>query len=143
LHAVDVNFTVATPMMTRSVIKRLALALAMASCTPAQHSAPSTASDTITRADLDAAGTATVYDVVARMRPAYLRSRGPTSVVNATARSAAVVFVNDAEFGDRESLRRFPASRIEEVRYYSGPEATTKFGSAYGAGVIALKTRSR
>ena len=129
--------------MNLTPMKYLALAITMAACAPKARTAPSTASNTISRADLDAAGTATVYDVVLRLRPTYLRDRGPTSVMNRTAHTAAVVFVDNTEFGDRESLRRFQASRVQEIRYYSGPEATTKFGSAYGAGVIALTTRSQ
>ena len=100
-----------------------------------------TASNVISRTELDAAGSASVYDAVVRLHPNFLRNRGPTSVVNSSARSVAAVFVNEAEYGEIESLHRLQASRVEEVRYYSGPEATTKWGSAYGAGVIALKMR--
>lgn len=97
----------------------------------------------ISRAELDAAGSVSVYDAVLRLRPGFLRGRGPTSVVNRAARTLPVVFLNDVEYGELESLHRLPASRIEEVRYYSGPEAATKFGSTYGAGAIALKARVR
>ena len=123
-----------------SLVSIIAVLTACASTgTPAPTSAST--SNVISRAELDAAGSATVYDVIVRLRPNYLRSRGPTSVVNTSAHTVAVVFVGETEYGDLESLRRFPATRIEEVRYYSGPEATTKFGSAFGAGVIALKPR--
>ena len=98
-------------------------------------------SNVISRLELDAVGSASVYDAVLRLHPNFLRSRGPTSVVNSSARTVAVVFVNETEYGEIESLQRFPASRVEEVRYYSGPEATTKWGSSYGSGVIALKMR--
>ena len=123
-----------------SLVSIIAVLTACASTgTPVPTSASS--SNVISRLELDAAGSATVYDVIVRVRPNYLRSRGPTSVVNTSARTVAVVFVGDTEYGDLESLRRFLAARIEEVRYYTGPEATTKFGSAFGAGVIALKLR--
>jgi hypothetical protein len=129
--------------MTRKTTGLVTLIAVLAACastgTPAPASA--SASNVITRAELDAAGSTNTYDVIVRLRPNYLRSRGPTSVMNASARTVAVVFVNETEYGDLESLRRFPATRIEEIRYYSGPEATTKFGSPFGAGVIALKPR--
>ena len=99
------------------------------------------ASNMISRTELDAAGSATVYDAVMRLHPNFLRGRGPTSIVNSSARTVAAVFVNETEYGEIESLRRFPAAQVEQVRYYSGPEATTKFGSSYGSGVIALKMR--
>jgi hypothetical protein len=119
------------------------LLIAAAACAGGSHAAGSSTSNVITRADLDAAGVVTTYDAVQRLRPAYLRTRGPVSVVNATARSRPVVFVDATEYGEVESLRNFPASRVEEVRFYPGSEATTKFGSTYGAGVIQLKLRSQ
>lgn len=130
--------------MVRKTMRFISFIATLTACASAGSTAvPATASspNVISRAELDAAGSTSVYDVIVRVRPNYLRSRGPTSVVNSTARTVAVVFVNDTEYGDLESLRRFPASRIEEVRYYNGSEAATKFGSSYGAGVIALKAR--
>ncbi len=131
--------------MWRKTMSSIAFVATLAACASAgpagQPSASS--SNVISRAELDAAGSVNVYDVIARLRPNFLRSRGPTSVMNASARTVAAVFVDDTEFGDLESLRRFPAMRIAEIRYYSGPEATTRFGSAFGAGVIALKPRAQ
>jgi hypothetical protein len=103
--------------------------------------ATDTGSNLISQSELDAAGPVTAYDAVQRLRPSYLRSRGPTSVVNAAARTRPVVFVNATEYGEVESLRTFPASRVQTIRFYSGPEAVTKFGSTYGAGVIQLTMR--
>ena len=130
--------------MLRKTMSSIVFAATLAACAsagPARQPTPST-SNVISRAELEAEGSANVYDVIARLRPNFLRSRGPTSVMNASARTVAAVFVDDIEYGDLESLRRFPAMRIAEIRYYSGPEATTKFGSVFGAGVIALKARA-
>jgi hypothetical protein len=103
--------------------------------------ATDTGSNVISQSELDAAGPVTAYDAVQRLRPTYLRGRGPTSVVNAAARTRPAVFVDGTEYGEVESLRSFPASRVQTIRFYSGPEAATKFGSTYGAGVIQLKMR--
>lgn len=129
--------------MLRSLNLFACLAVVVAACASAPRSGAPAASNLITRAELDAAGTASVYDAVVRLRPSFLRDRGPTSVVNAAARRVAMVFVDGSEYGEIASLERFTSSRVEEIRYYSGPEATTKFGSSYGAGVIALKMRVR
>jgi hypothetical protein len=104
-------------------------------------SATDAGSNVITQSELDAAGPVTAYDAVQRLRPSYLRGRGPTSVVSATARTRPAVFVNATEYGEVESLRSFPASRVQTIRFYSGPEAATKFGSTYGAGVIQVTMR--
>jgi hypothetical protein len=82
-----------------------------------------------------------VYDAVVRLRPAFIRDRGQTTVLNSSAQTRAVVFVNDNEYGPIESLKQFPASRAQEVRFLPGPEATTRFGSAYGSGIILLTLR--
>jgi hypothetical protein len=119
------------------------LLIAVAACAGGSRQPSSASSNVITRADLDAAGTVSTYDAVQRLRPAYLRNRGPVSIVNASARTRPVVFVDNTEYGEIEALRNFPASRVEEVRYFSGPEATTKFGSSYGAGVIQLRMRTQ
>ena len=103
--------------------------------------APDAGGNVISQSELDAAGPVTAYDAVQRLRPSYLRGRGPTSVVNAAARTRPVVFVDATEYGEVESLRSFPASRVRTIRFYSGPEAATKFGSTYGAGVIQVTMR--
>ena len=95
----------------------------------------------ISQSELEAAGPVTAYDAVQRLRPAFLRGRGPTSVVNAGARTRPAVFVDATEFGEVESLRTFQASRVQAIRFYAGPEAVTRFGSTYGAGVIQVTMR--
>jgi hypothetical protein len=98
-------------------------------------------SNTVTRAELAAAGSVNALEALQRLRPAFLRVRGPTSILNTTARTRPVVFVDATEYGEIESLSTFPTSRLEEIRFYSGSEAVTRFGSTYGAGVIQVKMR--
>ena len=99
------------------------------------------ASNILGRAELADAGSVSTYEAVKRLRPDFLRDRGPKSLVNASVRTRPAVFIDGSPYGEIEALAAFPASRVEEVRFYSGLEATTKFGSAYGAGVIQLKLR--
>ena len=83
----------------------------------------------------------TMYDVIAKLRPQYLRDRGPIALTGG-ARDVATVFLNTEEYGPIASLRDFPATDIEEVRYFSGIDAVTKFGRYYGTGVIQLISRN-
>jgi hypothetical protein len=115
--------------------------LALVACAGGTQASAGGSGNVLLRSELDAAGSVNAYEAVRRLRPAYLRDRGPTSIVNASARTRPVVFVDATEYGEIESLSAFPASRVEEIRYYPGPEAVTKFGSTYGAGVIQLKLR--
>ena len=121
----------------------LTMAVLVSACGGSARNRPSTSSAVITRAELGAAIGVSTYDAVLRLRPYFFRDRGPTSLVNQSTRTRSVVFVDDREYGEIESLKNFPAERVEEVRFYSGQEATTRFGSAYGAGVIQLRMRTR
>lgn len=101
---------------------------------------PGSAENVVTREELESAGSASVYDVIVRRHALFFRDRGPTSVLgHSTPR--AVVFMAETEYGIIESLRNLPASRIETIRYYSGTEASARFGSRYSGGVIQLMPR--
>jgi hypothetical protein len=119
----------------------LVILLAVTACAGGSQASATGSGNVLTRAELDATGSASAYEAVQRLRPAYLRDRGPTSIMNSSARNRPAVFVDATEYGEVESLRTFPASRVEEIRYYAGQEAVTKFGSTYGAGVIQVKMR--
>ena len=94
----------------------------------------------ITRAELDSSGAANVYDVIARRHALFLRDRGPTSI-NSTSAPRAVVFMGDQYYGEIDALRNLPVERAESVRYYSGTEASAKFGRQYNGGVIQVLPR--
>jgi hypothetical protein len=95
----------------------------------------------ITEAEIDASHSSTMYDAIAKLRPAYLHDRGPISILT-NARDVATVFLNSEEYGPLASLRDFPPGDIQEVRYFSGVDAVTKFGKWYGTGVIQLISRN-
>ena len=94
----------------------------------------------ITSAELDSAGTISVYDVILRRHALFFKTRGATSVYNRST-PRAVVFLGETPYGEIETLRNQPASRFEMIRYYTGIEAASKFGSQYHGGVIQLIPR--
>jgi hypothetical protein len=112
-----------------------------AACAGSSRASSSDGGAVITRAELDVAGSVSAFDAVQRLRPNFLRGRGPTSIVNTSARTRPAVFVDGSEYGEIESLRTFPASRVEEIRFLSGPEAVTRLGSVYVSGVIQVRMR--
>lgn len=108
------------------------------------HHAPLAAvpdQNVITEDEIRASHSATIYDAIAKLRPQYLRDRGPVALTSG-ARDVATVFLNSEEYGPIAGLRDFPAADIEEVRYFSGIDAVTKFGKWYGTGVIQLISRN-
>ena len=119
---------------------RLLLIVAVTGCALHHTSTGAQHPNVITFEEIDSSGEANIYDVIVKLHAEYLRDRGPTSAVSST-RDVAVVFLNEQEYGAIGTLSSFQAHDIEEVHYYAGPDAVTKFGRRYGGGVIQLITR--
>jgi hypothetical protein len=94
----------------------------------------------ITTAEIEAAEANTAYDVIVKLRANYLNSRGPNSILLKQNREPTV-YLDQVEFGSISSLRTIPASNIAEIRFVSGWDAMTKYGSDHAAGVIQIYTR--
>jgi hypothetical protein len=84
----------------------------------------------------------TAYDVISRLRPGFLISRGQATISNGTAASSYPnVYLDGVPYGDITTLRSIDASHIGEVRLFQAWEAQTKFGVGNNGGVIAITTR--
>lgn len=97
-------------------------------------------SNVITEQEIASSHLQTAHDVISKLRPIYLRSRGRTTV-NAGTIDYASVFLDGQYFGDIGALRTIQAQQIREIRYFNGPDAATKFGMQFGAGAIAITTK--
>ena len=84
----------------------------------------------------------TVYDIVAHLRPEYLRSRGTNSLRDLTP-PTAIVYVDNVKFGSLETMRSMSADNIAQIQYLSANNATTRFGMDHAAGAILITTRIR
>ncbi|HKG91582.1 MAG TPA: hypothetical protein VKA84_06820 [Gemmatimonadaceae bacterium] len=80
------------------------------------------------------------YDLVRRLRPAFLVDRGPPSFRTSVPRTAQV-YVDNVRMGGIEALRDIPRDGVAEIRYYSGPDATTRWGTGHSSGVIYVAMR--
>jgi outer membrane cobalamin receptor len=94
----------------------------------------------ITAAEIESANANTAYDVIAKLHANFLNSRGPNSIL-LKQNKEPTVYVDQVEFGSINSLRSIPASTIAEIRFISGWDAMTKYGSDHVAGVIQIYTR--
>ncbi len=122
----------------------IAASLGCASATTGSGRAPSRA-NIITAEDISASALGgTAYDVIARLRPNFLISRGQTTIHNAQAASAYPnVYVEGVAYGDVNTLKNIDATQVGEIRLYQAWEAQTKFGLGNNAGVIAITIRRR
>lgn len=83
-------------------------------------------------------------DIVQRLRPTFLRTRGATTMMSGSSSNATprpMVVLDGSPHGELETLRQISAISIKEIRYLSGTNATTKFGTDYGGGAILVTTR--
>ena len=81
-----------------------------------------------------------VFELVSRLRPNWFRGRSAT-FRSETGRNFPAVFVDGRPFGALESLHQFGTEAIQELRFISASDATTRFGTGYPAGIIELITR--
>ena len=101
---------------------------------------PSTAirnSDVITAEELERSNIGSAYHVIERLRPRFLRVRGPSSVTNAAA-DRVVVYVDNTRMGYVDVLRDMQATDILEIRYLNAADATSRFGTGHTAGAILV-----
>ncbi|MBL8989275.1 MAG: hypothetical protein JNJ80_23570 [Gemmatimonadetes bacterium] len=124
----------------------LALLLAFALPAVAQDSTskskPKRRPDVISIEEIDAIRTevATAHDIVQRLRPNFLRGRGPTSTGSRAVPLARVV-VDGTPRGEVDLLKQIPAMTIREVRYLKATDASVQFGTGYDGGAILVFTR--
>jgi hypothetical protein len=94
----------------------------------------------ITEQEIAASNESNVYDVVNRLRPMFLKTRG-RSTINAGGSEYASVFLDGQFYGELGSMRNIVSSQIQEIRYLSGPDAVSKYGMRYGSGAVDVRTK--
>lgn len=80
------------------------------------------------------------YDMIAQLRPEFLRSRGATSLGNTTP-PATTVYLDGVKYGDLQSLRQISGEHVTRVDYLNGSEATTRYGTDHVGGAILITTK--
>jgi hypothetical protein len=91
----------------------------------------------LTRAEIGTSNGTTAYEVLEQLRPQFLRARGRSSMQN-PAPLYAVVYLNDVRAGGLDSLRTIRVGEIDEIRYIGAADATTRYGTGHGGGVIHI-----
>lgn len=96
-------------------------------------------SNALTRVELSTTSELTALEAVQRLRPSWLRQRGHVSV--ASPQGVGLV-VDGNPRGQVENLAEILAIDVEEMHYLNSREATTRFGTGYPHGVVAVTTRA-
>jgi hypothetical protein len=79
-----------------------------------------------------------VFDALQRLRPSWVRSRGATSVMGGD--GLPVVMVNNVTHDSIDILRQLRSAEVSVMRFVSGVDATTRFGTGYVNGLIEVTT---
>ena len=114
------------------------LVSACASGTQSSSQRPRGSRTVITQAELaELPPEMNAYQAVRRLRPTWLRARGPANFDGA---AAIRVFMNGVHVGTVQFLETRPLDGITEIRFYNAADATTRWGSGVAAGAIEVIT---
>lgn len=97
-------------------------------------------SSLITEQELSVAQESNAYDLVSKLRPNFLKTRGRSSI-NAATEDRAVVFLDGQFYGDLTALRNLVPGLIREIRYIPGTDAVVRYGMQYGNGIIDVRSK--
>jgi len=125
---------------TRRVLG-LSLAVSLSACATGRVAPLQGDPDAITSAELSHSKAPSVYEAIRQLRPRFLRTRGPSSLLNASAMGPAVI-VDQSVLGGIETLADIPLGDVVTVRYLGAWDATTRHGPGYANGVIEVTTWS-
>jgi hypothetical protein len=87
----------------------------------------------LTAEEISAVHVNSAYDAVQRLKPSFL--------LGLRGESVRPVFLNGTRLlGGLENLRGIDASTVQQIVFLNGIDATTRYGSGHGAGVLLVST---
>lgn len=114
--------------------------VAAIACAPAAGTGERRSSNVITRQQIVDSQVSNAHDVISRLRPTFLRSRGRTTI-SSGAPEYPEVYLDGQRYGEIESLKTLIVDNIKEIRFLNAADATTKYGTGHTAGIIEIVTR--
>lgn len=78
------------------------------------------------------------FEAIQRLRPNWLRSRAGTI---SSGPVFPVVVMDGRRFGELDTLLSVPVADVQEIRFRSAGDATTRYGTGYMGGAIEVITR--
>jgi len=124
-----------SPALYRTLVAALALSAVVTGCASGGaggDGTPRASRDRIVAEELAPLQQLNAFEVVQRLRPAWLRIRAGNL--------PAVVLDGTPLEGGTETLRTYRVGEIRELRYLSPADATMRFGTGYPAGAILIIT---
>jgi hypothetical protein len=96
----------------------------------------------ITQSEIESTSLEMLYDVIERLRPNMMRTRGQMGRLSGGAGMSTIkVYLNGTLIGDTSTLRSIQSSSVKQVEYLSSSDATTRFGTGNDAGAILVTSK--
>jgi len=118
----------------------IALAAALGCATTTSNPGAMGSGNVITEQELVASNVSNAYEAVERLRPNFLRSRGPSSL-RTDVTSLPNVYVGTQKYGDATTLRQIPINTVSQIRFFTASEAAVRFGMDNANGVIEVTVK--
>jgi hypothetical protein len=128
-------------LLASRTLSTLALGAALAACagqTP--NGSPRPSANLITRAEMEQARYASLYDVVQALRSRWLQSRGPSTLLGRP--TEVQVMVDDMRMGGVEALRPLKTDNVVSIAFVDPVAAAQRWGGKYAQGTIVVTTRA-
>jgi hypothetical protein len=103
-----------------------------------QSSRPRTQRDRITSEELATIDVQNALQAVQRLRPNFLQTRGGASSSITQGPQDVVVYVDQTRMGGPSTLAQIPITDVKEIQYLNGTDATQRYGTGHGSGVIIV-----
>jgi len=106
-----------------------------------QSSSPSrshTSRDVITQEELAKVDVQNALDAVRRLRPNFLQTHGGMTSSITQGGQDVVVYVDNTRMGGPSTLAQIPITDVKEIQYLNGTDATQRYGTGHGSGVIIV-----
>lgn len=118
----------------------VAALVAVAGCgAPKTGKTPPRVRNMITADEIASVNAANAYEVIKRLQPSFLKTRGV--MTHGMTAPTPIVIVDGAPYGELSALYNVSASTIESIQYLDALEATQRFGREGGAGAILITTK--
>lgn len=117
------------------------LAAAMA-CASSGGGSGSYDRDRLSRAELEAHPTSTLYDVVRNQRPNWLRTQ-VTGRLNAPQSVGPLIYIDGQPLGEPEVMRSISTTSVESVRFLSASQAQGRYSMQDARPILEITSRGR
>jgi hypothetical protein len=94
--------------------------------------------DRISQEELATIDVQNALQAVQRLRPSFLQNRGGASSSITQGPQDVVVYVDQTKMGGPSALSQIPITDVKEIQHLNGTDATQRYGTGHGSGVIIV-----